>query len=283
MASSKTAATGIEHERVNSYVAEIKAGRSDLFPQLWESLEKLCAWYCRRLFRQFPQSFLLEYEDLFNCGFIALHDAVSHFDPDKDGKFSFFYLFYLTGAIYRKNRLPQGRRSSVGERKQDPAICKSTISIDAPIDTDDENPKSLHDLLQDEDAGSQSIAGAIERIYLEQLRAALNTLIRDLPKAEQHMIRRLYFDNADRKTVAREIGVGIYEARKIEDRAMRTLYREGRAVGLEQFIDENVNYYRGNGYHRFRETQESSVERLVEKRIELEERYNQLIGTAVQK
>ena len=78
--------------RIKTLVTEITAGHTGRIPELWAELENLCAWYCRKLYRLLPDSFLLELSDLLQCGYIGLLDALEHVDGKHDGQFSVFYL-----------------------------------------------------------------------------------------------------------------------------------------------------------------------------------------------
>lgn len=277
--SRNAAGTSDLNQRMLVLVSQAQQGITESMPALWDCVERLCAWYCRRLYRHMPERYLIEYNDLYNCGYIALCDAVAHFDPTSETRFSFYYLFYLTAAIYRENSLPRGRRGKDGKKCHNTAISQGCVSIDAPLDGDDEKPRTLQEILcapcsEGEDA---SIADAINQIYLHQLHEALEVLIRQLPKEEQFFVRRKYYDDANRKCIAAELGITAHQAIRLEENALSHLRDKNDTVGLKQFIDARINYYAGTGLTRFKETG-SSVEKLVEKRMELESRYQKLLA-----
>lgn len=268
-------------DEILSLVSQIQSGDRSKVAFLWQLLEDLCAWYCRKVWHQLPKSYKLEYEDLFNCGYIALCEAISHFDTAGESKFSFYYLFYLTAAIYRENSLPRGRKVG-GKKKTDPLIVRETKSLDEPVSSSlndaQDDPKSLHDFLIAPDRKDipDSISGRIEDIYLEQLREALEYLISQLPENEQHLIRRKYYDRADLHAVAREMSETFYRTEKMENHALIKLRRMGEKTGLEQFLESRMDYYSGNGYRRFKESGERAVEVAVERRMILEREYKKL-------
>lgn len=273
------AVSGDLNRKMLNLVNQIQQGNSERMVDLWKCVDRLCQWYCRRIYRQMPARYMLEYEDLYNCGYIALCDAVTNCDPSADTKFSFYYLFYLTSAIYRENSLPRGRRSKDGEKYHDPIISQGRTSIDSPINDNAEKPQTLQELLcapckEGEDI---NISDAINRIYLQQLHDALEVLIQQLPAEEQYFVRRKYFDDVNRKCIAAELGITPHQIVRIEDKAMLHLREKGNTVGLEQFINSHINYYAGTGLTRFKEAG-SSVEKLAERRMELETRYQKLFG-----
>lgn len=268
-------------QRINSLVERILSGDGSLVYELWRELDDLCGWYCKKLLRQLPGAFKLEFEDLYNCGFIALCDALQHCDQEKYTKFSQYYLFYLTEAIYRENRLSNGGHYKDGHRRFDPIITGATISLDAPTDESQETPEPLYNFLsneQIENPATDTVEQATERIYLEQLHAVMEDLISDLPDDQQFLIRQKYYIGADGTQIAKNLKIDRSQIYPMEDRALITLRKRGQAVGLERFLNDEINYYSGTGITRFKESGASSTERLALKRIDLEARFEKLLG-----
>lgn len=275
-----SALPGIEREqKIIELVRTIRAGNEELFPELWDCIERLCAWYCRRLYKQLPKSFFLEYDDLLDCGFLALHDAVQHFDLERGGNFSYFYLFYLTGAIYRENGLTKGGHNPDGSRRFDPLIDRGTVRIDAQADDSGEKPGTLAEVLSSdavEHAALDSVAAADERIFFAQLHDALESLISKLPAQEQFIIRQRFYIEKTRKRIAQELCISMDAARTLEDHALVNLRNFGRSEGLGQYLDSRTNFYSGTGLSSFREKRSSSTELLAIKRLDLEAKYYNL-------
>lgn len=268
-------------QRIDCLVTKILSGDESLIYELWRELDDLCAWYCRKLLQQLPEAFKLEYGDLYNCGFIALCDALQCYSTEKQAKFSKYYLFYLTGAVYRENRLSVGGHYKDGRRRFDPIITGRTISLDAPTDESQETPEPLYNFLSNEQIESPSIdmlEQAMERLYLEQLHAVMEDLISNLPKDQQFLIRQKYYIGADCVQIAEKLNIDRSQIYPLEDQALITLRKRGHAVGLESFLDDEINYYTGTGITRFKESGSSSTERLALRRIDLEARFKKLLG-----
>lgn len=271
-------------QRIDCLVTKILSGDESLIYELWRELDDLCAWYCRKLLRQLPEAFKLEFGDLYNCGFIALCDALQCYSTEKQAKFSKYYLFYLTGAIYRENRLSVGGHYKDGRRRFDPIITGGTISLDAPTDESQETPEPLYNFLSNEQIESLSIdtvEQAMERIYLEQLHAVMEDLISNLPKDQQFLIRQKYYIGADCTQIAEKLNIDRSQIYPLEDRALLTLRKCGQAVSLESFLNDEINYYAGTGITRFKESGSSSTERLALRRIEIEDRFEKLYGKTI--
>ena len=73
-------------QRIDDLVPKILSGDESLIHELWQELDDLCGWYCRKLLRQLPEEFKLEFDDLYNCGYIALCDALQHYSAEKKAK-----------------------------------------------------------------------------------------------------------------------------------------------------------------------------------------------------
>ncbi len=268
-------------QRIDDLVTKILSGDESLIHELWQELDDLCGWYCRKLLRQLPEEFKLEFDDLYNCGYIALCDALQHYSAEKKAKFSRYYLFYLTGAIYRENHLSAGGHYEDGRRRFDPVITGGTISLDAPTDESQDTPEPLYNFLSNEQIESPSVdtvERAAERIYIEQLRTVMEDLILDLPEDQQHLIRQKYYIGADGAQIAKSLQVSRSEMYSMEDRALIALRKRGQTVGLESFLNDEINYYSGTGITRFKESRSSSTERLALRRIDLEARFEKLLG-----
>lgn len=198
-------------QRIDDLVPKILSGDESLIHELWQELDDLCGWYCRKLLRQLPEEFKLEFDDLYNCGYIALCDALQHYSAEKKAKFSRYYLFYLTGAIYRENHLSAGGHYEDGRRRFDPVITGGTISLDAPTDESQDTPEPLYNFLSNEQIESPSVdtvERAAERIYIEQLRTVMEDLILDLPEDQQYLIRQKYYIGAEGAQIAKHTANG---------------------------------------------------------------------------
>lgn len=197
-------------QRIDGLVKKILSGESSLIYELWRELDDLCGWYCRKLLRQLPDAFKLEFEDLYNCGFIALCDALQHCTLENHAGFSTYYLFYLTGTIMQENRLTKGGYYKDGRRRFDPIITGGTLSLDAPTDESQDNPETLYNLLSDEQAPYSPADMAdriIDRIYNQQLHDILEELIAVLPEQQQFVIRQKYYEGANCLEIAEYMGV----------------------------------------------------------------------------
>lgn len=259
-------------QRINNLVTQILSGDESLVYELWRELDDLCAWYCRKLLLQLPEAFKLEFGDLYNCGFIALNNALQHCSPEKVGKFSTYYLCYLAGTIYLENHLSTGGHYKDGRRRFDPIITGGTLSLDAPSDESQDKPEPLYDTLRvEQNIGTSD--QAMERMFQQQLHEVLEHLISMLPENQQYVIRQKYYAGMNCAHIAEELETRRGAIYALEDQALITMRRNGQAVGLEKFLNDEINYYAGTGINQFKQSGSSSTERLAQKRIDLEARF----------
>ena len=265
------------HVKANALAGRIIAGEDDLKPELWKVVQKFCMWYCRHVFIGLPKSFQLEYDDLTQCGYIAMCDALQRFDPERDGSFVSLYMFCLQAAIYRENGLDRGGHYADGSRRFDPVIDPKAYHLDSNTDDSGEKDGSLLDILPLPEERHESISSAEGRIFQSELTKAIEQLIKELPSAERQMIRARYYAQRDRKSIAQELHITKDAAIRLEDRALMLLRQHGTKVGLEQFLDGEINLYAGTGLQAFKESGSSATERHAIRRMELENTFRKAI------
>ncbi len=263
-------------QRIDDLVKKILSGEEELIYELWRELEGLCAWYCRKLLKQLPEAFKLEYGDLYNCGHIALCNALHNCALGKYRKFTTYYLCYLVGTIYQENRLSQGGHYADGRRRFDPIISGGTASLDAPTDENQESPEPLYNFLSNEQLATPFPNAAdlmIEQVYQQQLHDILEELIADLTEQQQFVIRQKYYEGKDCAAIAKELRIIRSRVYALEDQGLLQLKKTGQTVRLEKFLNDEIDYYAGTGLSRFKQSGASSTERLAQRRMELEARF----------
>ncbi len=269
-----------QEQRINDLVVRIQSGEESLIYELWQEVEQLCGWYCRKLLRQFPESFHLEFDDLYNCGYIALRSAVAHFENKAQTKFLGYYLCYLAGTVFVENGLSRGGHYEDGRRRFDPVITRATLRLDAPTNTNQEKPEPLVNVLGNEqfaDPATDTIEQIEEQVYQQQLHDALEGLIDDLPELQQYVIRQKYYSGQDCARIADMLECNRSRVHSLEDQALLQLRKAGRSVGLDKFLNTDMDYYSGTGVGAFKHTGSSSTERLAQRRMDMEARFARLL------
>lgn len=132
-------------------------------------------------------------EDLQQCAFLALLDALSGYNPE-GGSFIGWYAMSLKSAFTAACGVRTQRD------RQDP--MRSALSMDAPLTDNEGDPFTLADVTEDP-AAEAAIQSVEERDRMQRLHDALEAAIETLPGDQQTAIREKYYcvGTADTRTV----------------------------------------------------------------------------------
>ena len=240
-------------------VALIQAGERDKLPELWDQVERFVARQANRLLTALGLSGVqsgLEFEDLYNSGYIALVAAVDSYDPE--ALFITWFGYHLKTAFAEAGGYRSKRQS------RDP--LRRAISMDAPVKAgeDDGDKAAFGDFIPDPGA-AQAFQDAEDQIYQEQLKAVLEWALETLDADEEAAIRARYYQGR----TLEQIGP---RARYVVPVALTKLRRPQIRRELEQFVEVRTPYYLRVGVQDFQNTHESAVERIVFKREQMRSR-----------
>lgn len=238
-------------------VLEIRAGCGE-YGKLWQQVQAFV--------RQQAAGYLhqnaglcggagVEFDDLMQAGFLALHDAVSGFD----GAAGLSFMGYLAFHLKRYFREACGIRTS----KRDPLLC--SLSLDKPVNEED-GAATLGELTPDPQAETEREA-VEDRIFHEQLHKALEAVMNTLDGAQATVIRRRFWDNHTLDVIGTDMGISRERVRQLEHKAFRALRKPQSKRLLQSFHEEIISRFAwmGTGWNAWYNTGASSVERAAEK------------------
>lgn len=236
-------------------VALIQGGAKEYIPDLWEQIAGLVKWKANRMMAVLnPRGNFsgcgVEFDDLFNTGFPAMVEAVETYNPE-NGAFSTWFMFYLKTAYaeltgYRTER-----------QKHEP--LNNAVSLNMPL-SDEVDPGELADLVADPQA-TALMESTDDAMWRNQLRAALEAALSDLPTDQGEIMRAKFWDGADRSEIAAGMGITSEKVRSLEGQAIRTLRKPEHACKLIDFYD--FSYYSGTGLTTFQHTGASIQDRFL--------------------
>lgn len=239
---------------------EIRAGRAG-YGELWERVHRFVRQQAHRYYTLHAGTCVhagVEQDDLVQCGFLALQDAVQAFDPAR----GYTLLAYLRYPLSNRFREACGLRT----RRRDPLnLC---TSLDKPAG--EEGDAVLSDFLPNPDA-AERMEEVVEEEYRRQLRDALDMAIDMLDEKRRDTIRRRFWNGETQDAIAADMHVGRERIRQTEQAALRDLRCGPRLRLLKPFVEERCTEYawKGTGWAAWNSTGASSVERAVEKTDEL--------------
>lgn len=239
-------------------VQQIRAGARNLLPELWEQVERFVAVQANKRLLLSGGLGGVEFEDLYNSGYIAMVIAADSFDPDAGCSFIGWLALTLKTAFAEAG----GYRS----RKQARDPLHRADSLDAPL-SDDPDSGTLAGLLPDPTAES-AFEDTESQIFREQLRAALDRALAALPEQQRDALQRKYYGGQTLNQTAAAAGVYPETVRQWQRKGLQALHRRRE---LRRFVEERTPYYLRVGVGEFQRTGESAVERLVFRRERLAE------------
>ena len=223
-------------------VAMIQAGERDRLPQLWSQVERFVAKRANHVMTMYATGYMtnnggVEFDDLYNSGYLALVAAVDTYKPEKGMKFISWFAFFVKTAF--------GNASGWRSQKND--ALRRAVSLDAPIDGED-----ISQIVEDTGA-AQEIQAVEDKIFQEQLHAALERALQQLTVEETEAIKGKYFEGRELSSVEE----------RAERRGLSRLRAHARRSGLQHYIELRTPYYLRVGVQSFQNSGDSSVERIV--------------------
>ncbi|MBR1780046.1 MAG: sigma-70 family RNA polymerase sigma factor [Oscillospiraceae bacterium] len=242
-------------------VALIQQGETERLPELWAQVEKFVAMMAGKRARALNGYGGVEAGDLINAGFLAMLEAAETFRPEEGNSFIGWLAYYLRSAFASA----AGYRS----RKRDP--LNTALDLDSPLPGTDD--LRIIDALTGEDEGAAQDFEDVERgIWVEQLRAALDKALSELPPEQRAAVEGHYLQERTFRELAQDAGCSIEMIRQREQKALRRMRHPRTRRALEQFVEASTPFYLHVGVSSFNSTGVSSVERIVEIRESIRER-----------
>ncbi len=186
----------------------IHEGHRERLTELWEQTKRFGAMQARRFFFSLGELGGLELDDLLQCRWIAMIQAVNYFTPSK-GKFLTFYGYTLKNAF----RDAAGLRSS----KRDP-LC-DCLSLDLPANSSG-TESTMIDFVADSVNQFQVME---EDVYTQQLHEALDFALDSLDPACALHIRQRYYQGMSFRKIADREGCDWQTIRQQEESSFQKL------------------------------------------------------------
>ena len=237
--------------------ARVKAGDNGAAAQLWEQNQGLCSllgWRLYSAYRERAEAAGVTMEDVQQISFPAILAAAQGYDPQAGVKFATYFPYH-----FRKEfRALVGLRT---ERQKQEPLCRA-CSLDAPIDAEDAESATRAELVPDAGAAAQ-MGKAEEKIWTEQLHAALEDSLQAIDPRLASVLRQRYFSGMTHTQLAAVMGVSKQHVQSQEQAGLRAMRRRN-SCRLAQFRAEIVSRaYRHTGFSAWK-TGGSAPERWAE-------------------
>lgn len=215
-------------------VAQIQAGNRDKLPVLWDQTERFIAQRANQLLTLLGDGHGLEFDDLYNSGYLALVAAVDSYDPAADRSF----IGWL--ALHLKTSFAETGGWRTPRQARDPLHLAA--SLDAPVG-DEPDGATLGDFQIDPTA-TQAFDDAEDRLWQQQLHDALEEALGALDADQQKVLRLRYYEGMTQATAGKAMGLSAQGARRLEGRALGNLRRPKIGRNLQDFVEARTPFYR---------------------------------------
>ena len=234
-------------------VAKIQAGAVELMGQLWEQIEGLVKWKAKRIMTVLEgcPGCGVEFEDLYQSGYLAMVEAVNTYDPTAGVTFSTWFMYHL------KNAFAEATGYRTQKDRQEP--LNNYLSLDTPL-TDDANAGVFGDIIPDP-RGVAALDAAEEREYHKQLREVLEAALAGIPKKYADVLRMRYYQGMTLAEIGEQLTVAAERVRTMENKGIRILRQPKTASQLYAFLD--FDFYCGAGWGVFQHSGMSIQERYL--------------------
>lgn len=241
-------------------VAEIQAGAAGRMGELWVLIDGLVKQQAKRVIsalalRGNPCG--VEFEDLYQTGYISLTEAVKTYKSD-GMCFAAWYVFYLKSAFAAAT----GYRTASGQNEP----LNNALSLDMPRNGETDEI-TLGDCIKDPKAAG-ILEQAEKNVWNDQLSSALAEALDGLPELQADILRLRYFERMTLEDTRRRLGVSRDKVAQEERRALRRL----RTDKLRPFYE--FDYYGGTSLTAFRNSGASIQERYL---LELERKSRKMV------
>lgn len=236
---------------VTMLAVEARSDQTQL-ESLWIAVERLIGMWANK-YHQNGETRLYDTDDLIQAGYLALHDTLYTFDPDK-GEFTTYLHFH----VRRRFNEVAGRHGTKIRPELD------AVSLNTPLNEGEDI--SLVDTLADNAA--EFADDVIERESQGQDCAALMAEVDKLPEEQRRALLLTSWDGLTVRDAAEAMEIPPEQVRVCRNKAAAWVRhtRTGRIMGWD--------YYYHVGLSRFKTTHTSAVEEIV-LRAEWMEEYGQ--------
>lgn len=237
--------------------ARAKAGDKEAAAQLWQQNRGLMGIWGRRLYAAYRERATasgVTLEDVEQIGFPAVAAAACGYDTAQGTQFTTYLAYHFRREFFALVGLRTERQ------KQEP-LCRA-CSLDAPIDAEDAEGATRAELVPDAGAAAR-MKNAEEKIWTEQLHAALEDSLQAIDPRLASVLRQRYFSGMTHTQLAAVMGVSKQRVQSQEQAGLRAMRRRN-SCRLAQFRAEIVSRaYRHTGFSAWK-TGGSAPERWAE-------------------
>lgn len=233
-------------------VSRIQAGEQELIGELWEQMCGLVKWKANHVMTalQGCPGRGVEYDDLYQSGYLAMVAAVESYDSEA-GAFSTWFMYHLKTAFAEAT----GYRTKKGQLEP----LNNALSMDKPV-SDEADSSLFGDFIPDQIAAA-TMEAVEDQEYQKQLHDALEIALGAIPENCSEVLRLRYYQSMTLEECGGMLGVGYDKVKQIENKGIGILRRPKNAACLRPFFE--FDFYCCTGMSTFLHSGMSVQERYL--------------------
>lgn len=240
-----------------------KGGDRQAMAALWTQNKGLLHILCRRYASRFARRAAaagVTWEDIQQEGYFIICETVRLYDPHRGAQFTALLPYIV------RNHLQEllGIRT---QRAQNEPLSKA-VSLDEPLDTEDEAGATRADLVPDP-AAAAAFESAEQALFIRKLRADLEHALAKLDPRQADALCGKYYMGYTLRQLAESMGCTPDRAKALQAQGLAAMRRHTRE--LRPYLDEirTTHAYRGTGFGAWKNG--GSVEERTAERLEREQ------------
>lgn len=232
----------------------IQNGDDGYLPTLWEQVRKLIRMKAEQYHRDFLQkgggNYAVDVDDLTQCGYYAVQDAVKYYSPAAGYKFT----------TYLDKTLKKAFREAMGIRTSKLDLCMGAASLDESCGEDDETP-----LIALIDSHDSSMIQVEESVYNQELRRELTAALQKLSEAEREVLILRFFFGISYREQAENKMVTVQNIAQQGEAGLERIRRNPKQMrALSEFMPEHdFDPYRSTGMTAWATSGQSVQEKYI--------------------
>lgn len=227
---------------------QIQGGNGEVISLLWDQCKGFIWKEAIRWKGAFPNRPDFDVEDLTQCGYFALRDAVQAFDPERGS-----FLNLLT--LYLKTEFAKAIGCRTTAQTKEPLF--HALRLDAPVMVGDDGTKTYGDMIPVEEEG-------FERVEESMYRAHVSEVVKDalcaLPSRYREIMQAHFLQGKSYRTIADEMCISKARCGQLVGDALKKLRRGKDAETMAKLLWGERNFYAHTGLTAYKESGSSVQE-----------------------
>ena len=232
-------------------VTAIKAGEKEAMNQLCYQCKGFICQQAMRWGRAWKNRPSFDTDDLIQAGYMAIYDAVEHYQPERGG-----FLNFLT--FYLKTEFSNVAGCRTPAQMNEP--LNTAISLDSPVKSDSEGELTIADTIPAEEEGFCNIE---ESMYHEELKKVIHEALQSLPERNGMVIDGHYLKGETQTALAEKLNVTTGRAGELIRDGLRLIRKSKYMQPLQEFMWMENDCYQYTGYNAWRASGCSVQERAM--------------------